>query len=61
MSPILIPFVVRYQWVNLRSSASFGHRVTVADVDGRLSGVLGLEVLKLSELSSTALIYPQGL
>ena len=38
--------------------ASLGLRITVADVDGRLSGVLGLEGLKLSESASTALIYP---
>ena len=38
--------------------ASLGLRITVAHVDGRLSGVLGLEGLKLSESASTALIYP---
>ena len=50
--------MVRHQLGNLRSFASLGLRVTVADVDGRLSGVLGLEGLKLSESASTALIYP---
>ena len=58
---IWIPITVRCQWGNLRSFTSLGLRYTVADVDGRLSGVLGLEVLKLSESSSTALIYPQDL
>ena len=38
--------------------ASLGLRITVAHVDGRLSGVLGLEGLKLSESASTGLIYP---
>ena len=50
--------MVRNQLGNPRSFASLGLRYTVADVDGRLSGVLGLEVLKLSESASTALIYP---
>ena len=49
---------MRRQCGNLRSFASLGLRYTVADVDGRLSGVLGLEVLRLSESASTALIYP---
>ena len=30
----------------------------MVDADGRLAAVLGLEVLKLSESSSTASIYP---
>ena len=55
---IWIPIMVRCQWGNLRSLPSPGLRYTVADVDGRLSGMLGLEVLKLSESASTALIYP---
>ena len=55
---IWIPIMVRCQRGNLRSLPSPGLRYTVADVDGRLSGMLGLEVLKLSESASTALIYP---
>ena len=50
--------MVRHQLGNLRSFASLGLRITVVDVDGRLSGDGRLEVLKLSESASTALIYP---